>query len=124
MSDLPALPSVNKHDQSDIFNLSTLNQTTTTKYSTITGNKRRDYGEKNVFKQLILIVVAFMIGYLPAGIYYEWTLLTKGNNSNFDFWFGIVSYLCIRLSECISPLIYILGSDQIRIKTKKLFRLN
>ena len=84
--------------------------------------------ERNIFTQLSLIIVAFMIGYIPSTIYLVWTTAakssTKGVDSEIDYWFGVVSYLCLRLSECMNPIMYNLGSGNIRRETKNLFKRN
>ena len=84
--------------------------------------------ERNIFTQLSLIVVAFMIGYIPSTIYLVWTTATNGStegiDGKLDYWFGVASYLCLRLSECMNPIMYNLGSSNIRKATKNLFKRN
>ena len=84
--------------------------------------------DRAIFFQLSLIVIAFMVGYLPLTIYLVWT--SARNSDDFsnsedagavDYWFGVVSYLLLRLSECMNPVMYNLGSSNIRKETKKLF---
>ena len=83
----------------------------------------RAQNERNIFTQLSLIVIAFMIGYIPVTIYLVWTTANSGaSNGEVDYWFGVVSYLCLRLSECMNPIMYNLGSSNIRNATKKLLR--
>ena len=84
--------------------------------------------ERNIFTQLSLIVFAFMIGYIPSSIYLVWTTATSssdtGVDGDVDYWFGVVSYLCLRLSECMNPVMYNLGSGKIRKATKELFGIS
>ena len=83
------------------------------------------FNERNIFTQLSLIVVVFMLGYLPTTIYIIWTTTnTSKRDPSFDFWFGAVSYLCLRISECLNPVIYNLGSRNIRRETKRLLKLD
>lgn len=111
-------------------NLSALNYGATNVKPCVNANvgcrKRQDYREKNVFTQLGLIIVAFMIGYLPASIYLVWTsaMTTQNRDTKLDYWFGVVSYLCVRLSECLNPLMYNLGCRNIRRETLKFLKLN
>ena len=98
-------------------------QTTTKGVNVCQGNQALK--ERNIFTQLSLIVVAFMFGYLPATIYLVWTTtLTSKPDPSFDYWFGVVSYLCLRISECLNPVVYNLGSRNIRRETKKLLKLD
>ena len=96
-------------------------QTKTKNASISKGNQ----DEKNIFTQLSLIVVVFMFGYLPYTIYTIWTTtLTSKPDPSFDYWFGVVSYLCLRISECLNPVMYNLGSQNIRRETKRLLKLD
>ena len=83
----------------------------------------RAQNERHIFIQLSLIAVAFIIGYVPMGIYRVWTTTGDHANQSFDYWFGIVSYLSLRFSECMNPIVYNLGSSKIRNATKKLFKI-
>ena len=81
--------------------------------------------ERNIFIQLSLIVVVFMFGYLPTTIYLVWTTTVESKpHPSFDYWFGVVSYLFLRLSECLNPVMYNLGSNNIRRETKRLLKLD
>ena len=83
----------------------------------------RAQNERNIFTQLSLIVIAFMIGYIPVTVYLVWTTATSSadtTDGHVDYWFGVISYLCLRLSECMNPVMYNLGSSNIRSATKKL----
>ena len=81
--------------------------------------------EKNIFTQLILIVVVYMLGYLPFSIYIIWTTAFESKpHPTIEYWFGAVSYLCLRMSECLNPVIYNLGSRNIRRETKRLLKLD
>ena len=66
-----------------------------------------------------------MLGYMPTAVYQVWTIESRSNiggESNTDYWFGVVSYLCLRFSECVNPIIYNLGSSKIHEATKKLLK--
>ena len=86
---------------------------------------KKNQDEKNIFTQLSLIVVVFMFGYLPFSIYTIWTTaITSKPDPSFDYWFGVLSYLCLRISECLNPVMYNLGSQNIRRETKRLLKLD
>ncbi|CAK8688123.1 unnamed protein product [Clavelina lepadiformis] len=81
--------------------------------------------ERKTFTQLSLIVVAYMIGYIPLTVYLLWTTVTgpqSGDQLSTDYWFGVASYLCLRLSECMNPVMYNLGSGNIRASSRRLLR--
>ncbi|XP_078486565.1 alpha-1B adrenergic receptor-like [Ciona intestinalis] len=80
--------------------------------------------EKSTFVQLTLIVVSFMIGYIPFTVYCVWASTTpeEAKGQSTDYWFGAVSYLCLRFSECLNPIVYLLGSSALRDATKQLFQ--
>ena len=87
--------------------------------------KHRSQNERYIFTQLSLIVVAFILGYMPTAVYQVWTIESRSNTGLelIDYWFGITSYLCLRFSECLNPIIYNLGSSKMRMATKKLLKL-
>ena len=87
--------------------------------------KRRSQNERYIFTQLSLIVVAFILGYMPTAVYQVWTIESRSNTGLelIDYWFAITSYLCLRFSECLNPIIYNLGSSKMRMATKKLLKL-
>ena len=88
--------------------------------------KYRSQNERYIFTQLSLIVAAFVLGYIPTAIYQDWTIELRSNiggEGNADYWFGVLSYLCLRFSECLNPLIYNLGSNKMRRATRKLLKL-
>jgi len=82
--------------------------------------------EKRIFTQLALIVIAFMIGYIPQSVYLLWTstweIKDDSPSCSLDYWFGVASYLCLRLSECMNPLMYNLGSSNMRHASKVFLR--
>ena len=88
-------------------------------------SKRRSQQERDIFTQLSLIIAAFMLGYMPTAIYQVWTIDTRSNfgeDINADYWFGVVSYLCLRFSESLNAIIYNIGSGEMRKATKKLLK--
>ena len=78
--------------------------------------------DKRAFFQLILIIVAYSIGYIPTTVYQQWTtsVASSEEKAKIDYWFGVFSYLTLRLSECMNPLMYNLGSSILRKETLKL----
>ncbi|XP_078486566.1 5-hydroxytryptamine receptor 1B-like [Ciona intestinalis] len=82
------------------------------------------YHEIGTFVQLGLIVLCFMIGYLPQTVYLMYSTNTPKELNTYysDYWFGVFSYLCVRLSECMNPVMYNMGSSNIRGETVKLWR--
>ena len=113
-----------------IYNLQTLHTTNLSSkqsYIDTPQRNRRAQNECYIFTQLSLIVVTFILGYMPTAIYQVWTIESRSNTEikpNADYWFGVVSYLCLRFSECLNPIIYNLGSGKIRKATKKLLKLD
>ena len=77
--------------------------------------------QKKTFFQLGLVVFSFMLGYIPTATYLIWTTSTSGQPL-LDYWFGIGSYLCLRFSECLNPVMYNLGSNKLRLASTKLLR--
>ena len=74
---------------------------------------------RNAFLQLGLIVLSFSIGYLPISAYYTWTTITLPERNPYtDYWFGVISYMCMRFSECMNPLMYSIGSSKLRVEIK------
>ena len=87
---------------------------------------RHDSGpkEKQAFFQLILIIVAYGIGYIPTTVYLQYATAVSQTfkAAEADYWFGVASYLSLRLSECMNPLMYNLGSSSLRRHSKKLWK--
>lgn len=80
---------------------------------------RVDKRHRRTFLQLGLVVASFMIGYIPTSAYLMWTSVTENKSIEEDYWFGVGSYLCLRFSECLNPLMYNLGSNKLRKATAK-----
>ena len=77
-------------------------------------NQKKCKRQRRTFLQLGLVVLSFMIGYIPSASYLMWTTVTNSDNVATDYWFGVSSYLCLRFSECLNPLMYNLGSNKLR----------
>ena len=86
--------------------------------------ERQARQERATFIQLTLVNVSFLIGYIPITVYLLWTSnVATGSRDPFtDYWFGVVSYLCLRVSECMNPVIYNLASSNIGGATRKMLR--
>ncbi|XP_039263963.2 galanin receptor 2b-like [Styela clava] len=79
--------------------------------------------ENKAILQVSLIVLSFILGYLGNAvnrvlvslpIYYTIPLVSRS-------WFTFTCYLLLRLSECLNPVFYSLGSDTLMKATKQLF---
>ena len=77
---------------------------------------------RKIFLQLGLVILSFMVGYIPSSVYLIWTTSTPDKDRHFDYWFGIVSYLSLRFSECLNPVMYNLGSGKLRKETLKMLK--
>ena len=77
---------------------------------------------RKIFLQLGLVILSFAVGYIPSTWYLMWTSSTSDKDLHFDYWFGICSYLCLRLSECLNPVMYNLGSGKLRRETWKVLK--
>ncbi|XP_078485010.1 growth hormone secretagogue receptor type 1-like [Ciona intestinalis] len=86
----------------------------------------RYYRERKIFIQLILIVINFVIGYIPVTAYLMWTTVTPKCSKSIpyatDYWFGVASYLCLRISECMNPVMYNLGSTNMRKESLRVLK--
>jgi len=83
-------------------------------------NARRRKKERQAVAQLILITSTFLLGYIPFIAYEYWGVQTYPETYYYhtlDYWFGFSAYMMLRLSECINPFVYILGSKQIYKRT-------
>ncbi|XP_076819650.1 uncharacterized protein LOC143465310 isoform X1 [Clavelina lepadiformis] len=86
--------------------------------------------ERTVFAQLTVIIIGFMISYVPFSIYLIWASTVPPESKGYavDYWFGVASYICLRTGECMNPFLYNLASTNLRKATKqflrKLFRRN
>ncbi|XP_076813756.1 growth hormone secretagogue receptor type 1-like [Clavelina lepadiformis] len=81
-------------------------------------NARR---EKKIILQLSLIVSSFLLGYIPRGIFHN-TSIPPGPDIYGNWWFEFVTYLLLRISECLDPIFYNLGSRKIRLETTALLK--
>merc|ERR1712136_132215 len=102
---------------------------------------RRNTNRK-AFLQLSLIVLSFAVGYLPMTAYYWWSdkrytgyqyrkygLEDCGDGpievmyyDNYvyqsDYLFAVITYICMRISECMNPFLYCVGSKKLRVEIK------
>ena len=103
----------------------------------------KSQAQRNAFLQLGLIVLSFAVGYLPISAYYMWsadsyvyhyrrseevdcgdeniTVELFQELAYLDYLFGVISYICMRLSECMNPLLYCVGSRKLRVEIKSVF---
>ena len=72
---------------------------------------------RKIFLQLGLVILSFALGYVPSSWYLMWSSSTSDKDLHFDYWFGVCSYLCLRMSECLNPLMYCMGSGKLRRET-------
>ncbi|XP_026696691.2 growth hormone secretagogue receptor type 1-like [Ciona intestinalis] len=82
----------------------------------------RQRKENQAIVQLALVVGSFMLGYIPHTAYHIYAMNTKVTTHEdevFHWWFGVVEYFCLRLSECLNPVFYNLASSKMRNETKK-----
>jgi len=83
-------------------------------------NTRRRKKERQAVAQLMLITSTFLLGYVPFVVYEYWSVQSHPNEFYYhqvDYWFGFGSYMMLRFSECLNPIIYNLGSERIRKST-------
>ncbi|XP_076818861.1 neuromedin U receptor homolog nmur-2-like [Clavelina lepadiformis] len=93
------------------------------KMGSSTNNEKKKKKERQAVLQLLLIVLSFLIGYIPFTAYEFWSVEPRENtmyNRRADYWFGMIEYFFLRFSECMNPLLYNLGSSKMRHYTKKL----
>ncbi|CAK8697310.1 unnamed protein product [Clavelina lepadiformis] len=75
--------------------------------------------------QLVLIIISFLLGYVPFTAYEFWSVQNYPQTQLFfriDYWFGMIEYIFLRFSECLNPLFYNLGSSKVRGYTKKFLK--
>ena len=77
---------------------------------------------RKIYLQLGLVILSFMVGYIPSELYHIWTSSTADKDRHFDYWFGMVSYLSLRFSECLNPVMYNLGSGKLRRETAEMLK--
>jgi len=93
--------------------------------SMTTKSKKEKRKEKNAVIQLFSIATCFLFGYIPWSVYEIWSYGTYPNEQYYllvDYWFGFISYICLRFSECLNPIFYNFGSPKMRSHTEMLFR--
>ncbi|XP_077967278.1 galanin receptor 2a-like isoform X1 [Styela clava] len=77
--------------------------------------------------QLTLIVLSFLIGYLPDFGYKIFLLiynvLRKRVDARSSWLFSMLAHILLRISECLNPVFYNLGSSQMREATFKFLRI-
>nr|XP_039251132.1 melanin-concentrating hormone receptor 2-like [Styela clava] len=80
--------------------------------------------ETGALVQLSFIVASFLIGYLPDFGYRLTMVITSLLGIKFygrgPWLFSITSHVFVRISECLNPIFYNLGSSQMRKATKDL----
>ncbi|CBY12798.1 unnamed protein product [Oikopleura dioica] len=64
--------------------------------------------------QLALVVISFIIGYLPNILYFLTTEHGKKDGYRVDYWMNLLCYVCLRLSECMNPFLYNVASTKMR----------
>ncbi|XP_039268525.1 growth hormone secretagogue receptor type 1-like isoform X2 [Styela clava] len=72
--------------------------------------------------QLRLICASFTFGYVLVAAYLIWTSANEPDPTDcrlmtVDYWFGVTSYLLLRISECVNPVMYNLGCSEMRAST-------
>jgi len=66
--------------------------------------------------QLSLVVVSYLIGYLPHIVYFQYTShnVSDPAKQRTDYWISMAVYICLRLSECMNPFLYNMASTKMR----------
>nr|XP_039256557.1 rhodopsin, GQ-coupled-like [Styela clava] len=80
--------------------------------------KRRK--ENSAIIQLGVIVGSFMLGYIPNSVYSLYATAAPQSTLQeqiFHWHFGSVSYILLRLSECLNPIFYNVASSKMRKET-------
>jgi len=67
--------------------------------------------------------MSFAVGYLPriGFVLWENIAVAAGGGGGPAYWFHVVNLACVRISEFLNPIMYNLGSRNLRARTKKLF---
>lgn len=76
-------------------------------------------GTVRVFSEIYILVYDIII--LSISAYEFWSSQSHENTPHtvqVDYYFGLVEYFFIRLSECLNPIFYNLGSMKMRTYTK------
>nr|XP_039267545.1 growth hormone secretagogue receptor type 1-like [Styela clava] len=103
------------------FQVYATTQTRAAKSANETASVKRKKKDKQAVGQLILIVLSFLIGYIPFTVYEFWSVQSHPNTRYYkvlDYWMGLSEYFFIRFSECLNPIFYNLGSSKMRNCTK------
>lgn len=70
-------------------------------------------------QQLCRNITGFMLKRTFTFIAYEiWDTSGAPATKQMDYWVGFSSYICLRLSECLNPVFYNIGSSKMRKCTK------
>ncbi|XP_077975699.1 growth hormone secretagogue receptor type 1-like [Styela clava] len=82
--------------------------------------KKSQRKENSAILQLGVIVGSFMLGYIPSSAYYLYATAAPQSTLQeqiFHWNFGSVSYILLRLSECLNPIFYNAASSKMRKET-------
>ncbi|CAK8678066.1 growth hormone secretagogue receptor type 1-like [Clavelina lepadiformis] len=79
--------------------------------------------ESLAIMQTFLIVGSFAFGYLPNTAFYAYTALGPSHGDpGFSYrkrwWFAMSARICLRLSECLNPVLYNIASSKMRKETR------
>ena len=72
--------------------------------------------------QLALVVASFLIGYIPDFIFRLWRMISSGEELRFFTLFDLSTYALKRFADFLNPILYNIGSSEIRNSTKQLFK--
>ncbi|XP_078494137.1 growth hormone secretagogue receptor type 1-like [Ciona intestinalis] len=90
---------------------------------TVETKRRRK--ENQVILQLALIVGSYLLGYIPHTAYQFYTTSVKPTThyaKAFDWWFGMIEHMALRISECLNPVFYNLASSKMRSETVRVLK--
>nr|XP_039255825.1 neuropeptide receptor 15-like [Styela clava] len=81
--------------------------------------------ENSAILQLFVIVGSFMLGYVPSSAYFLYSLAVPQTTlaEEITHWnFGMISYILLRVSECVNPIFYNIASSKMRKETILFFK--
>ncbi|XP_039256222.2 alpha-1A adrenergic receptor-like [Styela clava] len=81
--------------------------------------------ENSAIVQLAVIVGSYMLGYIPSSAYLLYATAAPQSTLQeqiFHWNFGTISYILLRLSECLNPIFYNVASSKMRKETKSFLR--
>nr|XP_039252305.1 G-protein coupled receptor 183-B-like [Styela clava] len=91
------------------------------KVSNLQSEKAATKKENFALIQLALIIASFMLGYLPDIAYRMTAIILRAFNQSLpargEWQFSVTSHCLLRLSECLNPVFYNLGSSNMRKAT-------